>query len=380
MKQIVLHIQNNGKGIDITFPCEEYMLSKSLNKIGIADTVFGKRYTAEVVEPEELVCLENQELDLDEVNYLAKLMDGEDATKKKTLFAAAAYEGYDTPKELINLHFNLGCYTLIQPTDGAEIIGRRYMYSMKPGITVSERADTDFEKIGKELLASDKGIQTAYGILIRIEGVQEKEYYGGQVFPEYRYKGEDLLSSSAEYKGKKEYLYLPAEPEAISKALYRLGAEKPEDCIYHVNGFYNVEGRGWIERFEEMLQGENIFEVNSIAEKLNDWDMDLVKLEGVVKYAGADSIKTILKLAEHLDEFEFVDGATDYEEVGQYAVDRTFGSGIPDELEEYIDLDGVGRHMEEEYAGRFVDGGFVYNNEKKSIEEVLEDTRQQEIR
>ena len=107
MKQIVLHIRNNGKGTDITFPCEEFILNRSLEKIGITDAIPEKRYAAEVVEPEEFVVLENQTVDLDEVNYLAKLMDGEDATERKTLFAVAACEGYDTPKELINLHFNI---------------------------------------------------------------------------------------------------------------------------------------------------------------------------------------------------------------------------------------------------------------------------------
>ena len=356
------------------------MLSKSLKKIGIGDAVFGNRYAAEVVETKEFVVLENHPLDLDEVNYLAKLMDREDATEKKTLFAVAAYEGYDTPKELINLHFNLGCYTLIQPTDNTEVIGRRYMYSKKPGMTWTEMENTDFEKIGKELLDSGKGIQTAYGTLIRNEDVEEKEYYDGQVFPEYHYKGEGLLSVSAEYKDKREYLYLPAEPEAITKALHRLGAENPEDCTYHMHRFYSVEGLEWMGRFEEMLQRENIFEVNSVAEKLNDWDMDLNKLDGIVRYAGDDSVKTILKLAEYLDEFEFVERAENYEDVGQYAVDITFGSGIPDELEEHIDLNSVGRHMEEEYEGRFVKGGFVYNNKKRCIEEVLEDARELKIR
>lgn len=107
---------------------------------------------------------------------------------------------------------------------------------------------------------------------------------------------------------------------------------------------------------------------------------DLNKLDGIVRYAGDDSIKTILKLAEYLDEFEFVERAENYEDVGQYAVDITFGSGIPDELEEHIDLNSVGRHMEEEYEGRFVKGGFVYNNKKRCIEEVLEDARELKIR
>ena len=370
MKQIVLHIRNNGKGTDITFPCEEFILNRSLEKIGITDAIPGKRYAAEVVEPEEFVVLENQTVDLDEVNYLAKLMDGEDATERKTLFAVAACEGYDTPKELINLHFNLGCYMLIQPTDNAEVIGRRYMHLKKPEMTWTEMLDTDFEKIGKELLDSGKGIQTAYGTLIRNEGVEEKEYYDGQVFPEYRYKGDELLSVSAEYKGKKEYLYLPAEPMSIIKALHRLGAEKAEDCSYRVEDF-NADSREWRERFERMLQSENIYEINAAAEKINVADMHFEKLEGIVRYAGDDSAKVIAKLAEHIDDFEFVDRATDYEDVGQYAVDVTFGAEIPAELEGFIDLKGVGEHMEEEYAGKFVEGGFVYINSHTTLEELL---------
>ena len=259
MKQIVLHIRNNGKGTDITFPCEEFILNRSLEKIGITDAIPGKRYAAEVAEPEEFVVLENQAVDLDEVNYLAKLMDGEDATERKTLFAVATCEGYDTPKELINLHFNLGCYMLIQPTDNAEVIGRRYMHLKKPEMTWTEMLDTDFEKIGKELLDSEKGKQTAYGTIIRNEGVEEKEYYDGQVFPEYSYKGDDLLSVSAEYKGKKEYLYLPAEPMSIIKALHRLGAEKPEDCSYRVEDF-NADSRVWLDDLNFMKEGQILTE------------------------------------------------------------------------------------------------------------------------
>ena len=151
MKQIILHIRNNGIGVDIEFPCTEEQLSKSLNSIGIADPALGKRYTTEVVEPEELVLMENQAVDLDEVNYLAKLMDSEDATERKTLFTVVAYEGYDTPKELINLHFNLDCYTLIQPTDDMAAVGRRYLYSVKPCMTLDEAEKADFEKSGKEV-------------------------------------------------------------------------------------------------------------------------------------------------------------------------------------------------------------------------------------
>ncbi len=370
MKQIVLNIRNKQGNTDIAFPCTEEELHEALKRLGKENSPGVKGYVSEVVEPEGFVCLENQELDLDEINYLAKLMDSEDETEKTALFTIAAYEGYETPKELINLHFNLGCYTLMQETDDMAVVGRRYLYSVKPCMTLDEAENNDYEKAGKELLDSGKGIKTDNGLLFRNEGIEEKEYYDGQVLPYYSYTGEELLSVEVGYNDKKEYLYLPAEPMAIRKALHRLGAEKAEDCSYRVEDF-NADGREWRERFERMLQSESIFDINAAAEKINVADMDFDKLEGMVKYAGDDSAKMIAKLAEYIDDFEYIEGAADYTEVGQYAVDITFGADIPSELEEYIDLYGVGRHMEEEYAGKFVEGGFVYINSHMTLEELL---------
>ena len=127
MKQIVLNIRIGEKNTDIAFPCVEEELGKALASIGLVNSPSPKAYVTEVVEPDALCLLESKVVDLDEVNYLAKLMDSEDETEKNTLFAVTACEGYDTPKELINLHFNLGCYTLVQPTDDAEAVGRRYI-------------------------------------------------------------------------------------------------------------------------------------------------------------------------------------------------------------------------------------------------------------
>lgn len=52
-----------------------------------------------------------------------------------------------------------------------------------------------------------------------------------------------------------------------------------------------------------MVQSENIFDVNAVVKKINDADMELDKLEGVVKYTGDDSAKVIAKLAEHINNF-----------------------------------------------------------------------------
>lgn len=87
MKQIILHIQNGGKGTDIIFPCEEYMLSKSLKKIGIGDAVFGNRYAAEVVEPKEFVVLENHPLELGRSELPRKTNGPQKTRRRKKLFS-----------------------------------------------------------------------------------------------------------------------------------------------------------------------------------------------------------------------------------------------------------------------------------------------------
>lgn len=372
MKQIVLNIQNGKKNTDIAFPCTEDELGKALASIGLVNTPSPKAYVTEVVEPDALCLLESKVLDLDEVNYLAKLMDSEDETEKNTLFAVTACEGYDTPKEFINLHFNLGCYTLVQPADDAEAVGRRYMYSMKPCMTMTEAANTDFEKIGKDLLVLKKGIQTDYGTVFRNEEVEGREIYDGQVFPCYHYTGEELLCVEAEYKDKKEYLYLPDESMSITKALNRLGAEKPEDCTYQVEDF-NADSKEWRARFERMVQSENIFDVNAVVKKINDADMELDKLEGVVKYTGDDSAKVIAKLAEHINNFTYISEVGSYKELGRRVVQNSLLGDLPKEFEKCIDYEACGEIFANKFKGKFLNGGFVYMSEGKSLEDILSD-------
>lgn len=96
MKQIVLNIRNGEKNTDIAFPCVEEELGKALASIGLVNSPSPKAYVTEVVEPDALCLLESKVVDLDEVNYLAKLMDSEDETEKNTLFAVTACEGFNT--------------------------------------------------------------------------------------------------------------------------------------------------------------------------------------------------------------------------------------------------------------------------------------------
>ena len=91
-----------------------------------------------------------------------------------------------------------------------------------------------------------------------------------------------MLCVEAEYQGKREYLYLPDEPMSITKALHRLGAEKPENCTYQVEDF-NADSKELRELFEKLLQSEDIFDVNAVAEKYNNAETE--------NYLGQNDIK-----------------------------------------------------------------------------------------
>ena len=99
---------------DIDFPCTEKDMAEALEKIAIPDLNAPKVFVSEVVEPSGLSMLESKKLNLDEVNYLAKLLGSLVQDERDKIYAVANYEGYDTPKELINVYFNTDSYTLVQ--------------------------------------------------------------------------------------------------------------------------------------------------------------------------------------------------------------------------------------------------------------------------
>ena len=114
VNKIILNIRNGERKTDIDFQCTEKDMAEALEKIAIPDLNAPKVFVSEVVEPSGLSMLESKKLNLDEVNYLAKLLGSLVQDERDKIYAVANYEGYDTPKELINVYFNTDSYTLVQ--------------------------------------------------------------------------------------------------------------------------------------------------------------------------------------------------------------------------------------------------------------------------
>ncbi len=369
---ITLNVKNGKKNVDIEFPCGEQLLRRTLGKLKMSETMPPKVYVTEVVEPRGLSILESKVLNLDEVNYLAKRMESLTKEERDKLYAIAAYEGYDEPKDLINLTFNLDEYTLIKDIGNMTKVGKQHVMTMKGGMTQEEAENTDFEKIGRELLKSGKGILTDYGMLYKNEEIEFKEVYDGQVFPQYDYEGAGWLDVEISYAGKKEYLSLPEDPIAIRKAIVRLGAPSSKSCNYTLINFA-AGTQDWKNRFNDLLKRENIFDMNILVDNLSSREENLEKMTALLECAGDESMLALLKLSERLDDFEWMPEVKSYQEAGRYIIKNYVEYKVAKELENCIDYEKLGKQFMDNHQGRFVTGGVVHSEyvDGVTVEKIL---------
>ena len=149
MKQIELVLQNDGVKRTIIFPCTEAEYQAVRKELALKDNY---AFVIDVIEPKALVLKKDMFVNLDELNYLAKRMDSFDQKELFSFFAAIETGDYVSTKDLINLTFNLNCYTLIRDVSNLKSVGRNYVLCREVAISADELEKTDLEKIGRVLL------------------------------------------------------------------------------------------------------------------------------------------------------------------------------------------------------------------------------------
>lgn len=366
---IKLKIKYGNESTDICFPCKETEMSAALERIHAEDVTPLELYVSEVVFPEELGFLQDRFVNLDEVNFLGKRMDGFFGDEEYQFYEAMKSEGFDTLPDLINLSFNLNRYPLIRDISDMGKIGREYLLTVKGCLPADDEDDPKYAEFGRKLIQSGKGVFTEHGLLFVDESTPFQKLYDGQVFPPYVYDSNMLCIARAEYNGESEYLYLPCEEKAIDKALARLGAA-PENAKITLEDF-SVNNPKWFERFKQIAADEGVYELNGLANAINSADTDLKKLWLVAEYAEVEEAGQLARLAENIGCLKIIEDVNDYEDVGRYIVDNNDCYALHPELEDYFDFNGFGEHIAEEYGGKFVGGNFIYNDTDTSLLDIL---------
>ena len=370
---IKIRIRNAGHEIDVRFPISESELFAKLAEIHAVEgrNTAQSVYVSEVYWPEEFSALKNWYVNLDELNYLARRMESFDTLEYDQFLIGITKLDSKEVKDLINLTFNLNRFTLCQDVSSYGKIGRAYVLNTEGSVPAYDEDDPKYAAIGKELI--DRGLAqiTAKGLLIYNPFEKLTEVYDGQPFPEYYYES-TLASAEVGYNDRTELILLPGEELAIKKALARLGAPSDQDCEIKFS-LQNGDGNAWEERIEGIIRSEGLYAANKMLHSLDTGDMDWDKLTAAVELADVKSAANIAAVAEDLEEFGFLSDAKDESDIGHFLVDNVDEYGMNIEMEDYFDFSGFGEHFAEEHDGQFVNGGFVYFDSDRTLDEFLEE-------
>lgn len=367
---ITLNIKKDREHVDIRFPCSEKVITDALKKIGVNDEMDTKQIVSEVVDFESLSLLEGKQVDLDEINFLAKRLDSLTKLELDKFSVVAQMEGLDEPKDFINLTYNLNRYTLIQNIGDMTAVGRMHTLTRELAIPADDSRDAEYAKIGRELITSNKGKWTEKGLLFFNDDIPEETIYNGETFPPFDYDGNCLLGVVINFLNAEEYVYLPCEETAIKKALARLGVESTSHCKLRVD-FDRIDNNRLATLLFDSVEGEDIYDINNLAKELEDLT-ETEKFLAVLEYAETDGAKALTAIAKNLDEFDFIEGVyTDYE-LGEHLIDNDMDYECSDKLRDFINYEELGEHVRREYSGSYVNDGYVSIPSGKDLEDIID--------
>lgn len=370
---ISAHISYNGNSADIDFPVSDEMLNVILENSEMPTDTTLPFLVEDIHYPIELSALNARNVNLDELNFLARRLDSFTEEEIEQFFAATEHENAQSLKNMINLTYNLDKFTLIKNVGDMTKVGRDYTLNTEGCVPADSRYDAKYAEIGRKLLASGRGVFTERGLLF-VEDKPIEEVYDGKTFPGFAYQS-FIVNVDVEYKGRYESLFLPESQLAIDKAVRRLGAESIEDCDLS-SEYGNPNFSRFSVRFEEILDNEGIDALNELAYELNTYDIDTEKLDAAMEMTDVKSSKNIITLINHLDEFEWLNDISygDYEGVGRFFVESDYYDEykISDELCDYFDFAEFGAHMADEKSGQFVNGGFIFCDVEDGLDSIMD--------
>ena len=326
--------------------------------------------------------LEGTQVNLDELDYLAKRLDGFGDDEVAQFQAMAEKLGLTSLKDLINLSFCCQQATVITDFSDLEAIGRNHYMNTHGGCASTEElGNLDGEETAILLMESTPATVTRYGVVYD-NGIQLEQLYDGKHLPCYIHD-DTVLSLGLISKGEPEntkntttWLYLPATKKQLERGMLRSGIQDPEDMCFQVG---SSEFPMEVDVALDFKQ-ESIFDLNDLAWAVARLDQDdLQKLGAVVALAEPENASQIRCLAENLDLFQFAPGAHTPAEYGTFMIQQSGHFEYDPNLDEFYDYEKYGlQHMNQE-TGAFTDRGYVAYHGTVSLEVLMmEETHQEE--
>ena len=361
-------VSRNGLTSEIKCPCDEEDISRVQDDLDIPyDT--DTRVTVVGVDSdiEQLSILEGQEVDLDFLNLLGRLMDGMMGDEYEQFRVGLYHEGFTDLRNIINVTQSLGRYSLIDPNDLRQS-GMDHELNLRGGIPTDEIEKTDYAAVAQKLIDSGECEKTPYGLLHVNKEVPVSDYFDGRHMPAY-YDRDFQIACSLSNGADEEFVFLPCSSAELMRAARRLGTSFPYDLNVTIEdtNFKNDE-------LMKLPDGSDINTMNGFARLLDrfgegDIEKFLAVLDYVDKYfGGTGDLRNVVRIGDNIHAFTFYPNAMGYEELGWTLLEE---QDVPEDLYKYFNAEAYGEDYLGEQAGRFTERGYVGINDYPRIKNCL---------
>ena len=357
-----IRAKNGGQTVDITLPATDMDMQYCMKCIGIEDIVPVCCISEVWDEPSYFGFLKGQTVSMDELNFLARRLDGMTEYEKRVVGVYSSETGIREMKQLINLTYSLqGLSLLTDLTDGNRV-GLRLYLDRHLAISEEEKSKMDFNAYAQKIFSEGKCKFLPHGILVD-QGFQMEEVYNGKTFPEYIDRPDETVSvlSLENEAGDKEYLYLPTDISAMDKVKKRLNIAAFAEGI--VNGIENIRlPESILPSPEDMcmsLQGDvqKLTLFNEMCQTVSCFDeAKMDRLAMAAGFVGTSEFTDITYIAKHLDEFEIHPQIHTDKEYGEFLVKEAGMFEVDELLLPHIDYAGVARDKRQ---ATMADSGFI---------------------
>lgn len=370
--------------VTIPFPIPENKYERTLD---LLDSICVGSPSAQDCQVDELdgaypilSCLAAQNVNVDELDYLAKRLDSFDDGEDVQFEAMASKLGLSNIKDFINLTFCCQQATVISDFSKLEQVGKTHSLNIRGGsIPTEEFNKLDGKAVALDLIQSGTGVVTPYGVVFD-NGMKLEQVYDGHSFPQYLHSAALLtlgvpVAQETGDSTETTWLYLPAPGCQIARSLHRIG-------ITNGSAGYFIEDSGLSSGVLEALQSSSvdIFELNRVCQAISGLRPgELQKLEAVVIMAQPRDAWEVRQLVENLEQFDFIPALQTPEDYGRYMIQMSGHFEYDENLEGFYDYRLYGEQRVQQEGGQFNECGYVAYHGPIELVELMENNPYQHL-
>ncbi len=210
-----------------------------------------------------------------------------------------------------------------------------------------------------------------------------EQCYNGHQFPAYPYDSCFMVLEVTPKQGlaegeNPEYLYLPAAAHQIERTLLRVGITDLSDAQIRLD-FDELPDIIADAMDLDSLSGDDLPALNQMCQAIALMgEAEMEKLNAVVLMTETSGTNSICRLAENLDQFDFVPGVHTPEEYGKYMIRESDHFQYDENLESFYDYRRYGEQRVHDEGGQFNQCGYVAYHGTMTLEELMQGEQQEQ--